>query len=249
MHAYLMLHVAAGTSAIVAGAGAASVVKGSSLHRKFGQIFALSMFVMAILGIYLAIAVPATTKTAAPPKASVSIATLTFYLVASAWISVKRKPGAVGVPEYAALACALGIAAGLLFFGISAYRIAASPGAYGPYFVFAGFALGTASSDLRLILRGGLTGAARSIRHLWRMCFAWFFATAFFFLGQQKAMPQWLRGSPWLVLLAFVPLAIMMFWLGRIWVTRAAHHRAPTSWVGRVLGRVAFKARQGPCRA
>jgi len=227
MQAYLLLHIAAGTSAIVGGAGASSVRKGSPLHRRLGQLFAVSMFVMAILGIYLALAVPSTVKTAAPPKASVSIAMLTLYLVSTAWIAIKRKPGVIGMPEYAGLACALGIAAALSSFGIGASRASAAPSAIVPYFVFAAFAFWNAFLDLRVILRGGLGVSARVARHLWRMCFAWFFANVFFFLGQQKVMPLWLRGSPALVLLALVPIAIMIFWLVKIRATRGASREAP----------------------
>jgi uncharacterized membrane protein len=216
MQVGLLLHVAAGTVAIAGGVGAASLRKGSRLHRRVGQVFVASMFAMALLGIYLALAVPPTTKIAAPPKASVSIALLTCYLVSTAWAAARRRAGAVGAPEYAALAAALGMAAVLLFFGFGAARAAAGPRAFAPYFVFAVFAVGCALADLRLILRGGVGGSARITRHLWRMCCAWFFANAFFFLGQQKVMPYWLRGSPALLVVALVPLAIMCFWLVRM---------------------------------
>jgi uncharacterized membrane protein len=68
MQPYLLLHIAAGTLAIVGSAGASSVRKGSPLHRKLGQLFVVSMFVMAILGIYLALAVQSSTKTFTPPR-------------------------------------------------------------------------------------------------------------------------------------------------------------------------------------
>src|SRR5271156_378787 len=179
MQPYLLLHIAAGTLAIVGGAGASSVRKGSPLHRKLGQLFVVSMFVMAILGIYLALAVQSSTKTFTPPKASISIALLTFYLVSTGWIAARRKPGVVGFPEYAALASALGIAAALLLFGVGALRAAVAPGACVPYFVFAAFAVWNAFSDLRLILRGGLAGSARIVRHLSRMCLRGFSRTRF----------------------------------------------------------------------
>jgi hypothetical protein len=47
------------------------------------------------------------------------------------------------------------------------------------------------------------------------MCFTLFFATAFFFLGQQKVMPVFMRGSPILFVPALAPLVPMMFWLVR----------------------------------
>jgi len=67
--------------------------------------------------------------------------------------------------------------------------------------------------DLRFILRGTASTTQRISRHLWRMCFAFFIATGSFFLGQQDVLPQALRGSPILLILAFAPFALMLFWL------------------------------------
>ena len=85
-----------------------------------------------------------------------------------------------------------------------------------------------AVSDFRMILRGGIAGAARIARHLWRMCFAFFVASASFFLGQQKMLPAALHG-PWLFVPALAPLVFMIFWLihvrwtGRIQALQGAH--------------------------
>jgi hypothetical protein len=92
----------------------------------------------------------------------------------------------------------------------------ARPGGYVPYFVFASFAAFAAALDLKVILHGGISGAQRIARHLWRMCFALFFAAAFFFLGQQQVLPKFVRGSPILVALALAPLVLMVFWLFRL---------------------------------
>ena len=73
-----------------------------------------------------------------------------------------------------------------------------------------------ATGDLRMIVRGGISGTARIARHLWRMCFALFFATGSFFLGQQKVMPAFMHGSPILVVLGIAPLVLMFYWLRRV---------------------------------
>jgi hypothetical protein len=65
-------------------------------------------------------------------------------------------------------------------------------------------------------VQGGISGSQRIARHLWRMCFALFFATSFFFIGQQKVMPVWMRGAPLLFVLGFAPLALLIFWLLRV---------------------------------
>jgi len=60
---------------------------------------------------------------------------------------------------------------------------------------------------------------------LWRMCFALFFATGSFFIGQQKVMPAFMHGSPILVAFGIAPLVLMFFWLWRI--HRPARHHKP----------------------
>ena len=81
------------------------------------------------------------------------------------------------------------------------------------YYAFAFLAAFAAAMDLNMILRGGLRGTQRIARHLWRMNFALFFATSFFFLGQQKVMPAFMRGSPLLLAPAIAPLLGMIVYL------------------------------------
>ncbi len=83
-------------------------------------------------------------------------------------------------------------------------------------FALAGVCLLAGLGDLRTILLSQLTVIQRIGRHLWRMCFAFFIATGSFFLGQQDVMPEAVRGSPFLFILAFAPFAVMAFWLVRI---------------------------------
>jgi membrane protein implicated in regulation of membrane protease activity len=64
------------------------------------------------------------------------------------------------------------------------------------------------------------------------MCVAFFIATGSFFLGQQDILPAAMRGSPWMFVLAFAPLAVMLFWLARI---RFAKAIARSKQSGRML--------------
>lgn len=77
----------------------------------------------------------------------------------------------------------------------------------------AGFA---AALDLHVILRGGVSGAERIARHLWRMCTALLFGAASFFIGQPQVFPPPLRGSPILFLPVLAIMAAMIFWLLRV---------------------------------
>jgi hypothetical protein len=84
------------------------------------------------------------------------------------------------------------------------------------YYIICGLSVFFAALDFKVILQGGISGAPRIARHLWRMCWAFFIAAGSFFLGQQKVMPAWMHGAWYLYLLALAPLAFMIFWLVRV---------------------------------
>jgi hypothetical protein len=92
--------------------------------------------------------------------------------------------------------------------------------------LLAGLCLLAARLDLRVAGLGGLIGLARLRRHLWRMCFAFFFGTGSLFLGQPRVFPPGLRYSPPLILLGVAPLLIMAFWLYRMRDRRAPARQA-----------------------
>ena len=83
-------------------------------------------------------------------------------------------------------------------------------------FVFTAITAIAAISDIRVVARGGIDGAPRIARHLWRMCTAWFVASGSFFLGQQKVMPAYMHGSPLLFIPALAPLVFLMVWMVKV---------------------------------
>ncbi|HEX4078594.1 MAG TPA: hypothetical protein VHX61_06945 [Rhizomicrobium sp.] len=70
-----------------------------------------------------------------------------------------------------------------------------------------------AALDIRSVLQGGIAGAHRFARQLWRLCVALFLGAGSFFLGQQKLLPALLRGTPLLFVPALAPLVLVGFWL------------------------------------
>jgi hypothetical protein len=70
--------------------------------------------------------------------------------------------------------------------------------------------------DVRQILRGEISGAHRLARHLWRMCFALFIASASIFLSRQRLFPVLLQRTGVLIFLSVLPLLLMIFWLVRV---------------------------------
>jgi hypothetical protein len=214
----LVVHIGAGMIGVLAGSTALVVRKGGRLHRKAGDVFVGSMLIMAATGAYVALM--------ASQRMNVLAATVTFYLVATAWLTVKRKAKETGRAEFALLFMAL--AAGVGGWGIG-FQVAGTPRSFAAmYFVFGSVALLCAAGDVRLLVRGGVAGAQRLVRHLWRMGFALFIAAGSFFLGMagDPAMRQsGLRarmfspevrstGLPAIPVLIIVVLTI--FWLFRV---------------------------------
>jgi hypothetical protein len=70
--------------------------------------------------------------------------------------------------------------------------------------------------DLKMIYRGGVSGAQRIVRHLWRMCFAMFIATTSFFLGQAQVFPQPVQESSVLFLPVIVVVLLSGYWFIRV---------------------------------
>jgi hypothetical protein len=217
----LILHIGGGGLGLLSGTAALAFRKGGRWHRMAGNVFFVSMLTMSAVA---AIVAPFTAR----PSNTIG-GIFTFYLVATAWATVRRKEGVVGVFEVGAFLFALGVtAAGVALIGLAAKdpaRILAGQPALALYIAVAVIAL-LAALDLKVILRGGVSGARRIARHLWRMCLGLFIATGSFFLGQQQVFPAPLRGSPVLVVLAVAPLAAMIFWLAQV---RFTNRFKPTS--------------------
>jgi hypothetical protein len=207
----LIVHIGAASVGLLSGTIALSVRKGGRLHRLAGHIFFVSMLIMSFFAAYLAFLIS--------QRGNALGGIFTFYLVATGWMTVRRRAGRIGRFEIVALFAALGAAATGLIFGLAARD---SPtglldGVAPPnYFVVGGLAVFAATLDLKVTLRGGISGVPRVARHVWRLCVGLFVATGSFFLGQQKVMPAFMQGSPYLMVPAFAPLVLMIFWLLRI---------------------------------
>src|SRR5262249_9012958 len=201
-----------------------SARKGESVHRAAGNAFFVAMLIMCAFATYLSIL---------RQPATIIGGIFTAYLVATAWQTVRRPAGSVGGFEKVALLVGAACAAGGLILG-SLAPASPSGGFFGfpaaLFYVFAAIATLAVLLDLRMIRRGGISGAPRVARHLWRMCLALFVATGSFFIGQQKVMPEFMRGAPILVLFSIAPLLLMVFWLLRVRFSAAYHnprHRPP----------------------
>ena len=86
--------------------------KGSRGHRAAGNVFFISMLSMSAAGTYMAFL-----KSQA---GNVIGGVLTFYLVATAWITARRRNGGTGIFDWVALLFALAVGVGIVTLGLEA---------------------------------------------------------------------------------------------------------------------------------
>jgi uncharacterized membrane protein len=205
------IHIIAGLLALIAGAIALYAPKGSPLHKRSGMVFAVAMMVLTSSAIVIA-------GFLRPDKINVVAGLITFYLVATGLLTVIR-------PVEKMRRLATGLMAVAVFGGLYAFKlgfeILATAGPLRdlppqPLFMFGVIALGGAALDARMLLAGNIQGAHRLARHLWRMTFAMFIATASFFLGQAKHFPEPIRNSGLLAIPVLVVVLMLFYWLVRV---------------------------------
>jgi hypothetical protein len=207
----LFLHIGAGTLGMLSGFVAVFLRKGSRRHGLAGSLFVIAMLILSASGVYLALM--------KSQPGNVLGGTLTFYLVATAWMTARRRDGEPGLFDWGALLIVLAVGACQLTFGLEAalsqtgLRFGYPPW---PYFFMGSVAVLAIVGDIRMLVRRGISGTPRIARHLWRMCFALFIAASSIFLARQHIFPAILRKTGALVFLSFLPLLLMAFWLVRV---------------------------------
>jgi hypothetical protein len=213
------LHIAGGTIGLLSGTVAIVAKKGGALHRRAGFVFVLSMLVMALFAAYLAVVIPGQF-----PNFIVSI--FAFYLIATAWLTVWRKERGVGLPEKIAFAVVLALLApfallsfelslGLPLFFTTAIAIK------GPILVamygFTAVIAIAVISDAKVLLAGGIAGAPRIARHLWRMCLGLTLAAGSAFTnGLPRLLPGPMHVTAIYFVPQFIPLILLVFWMIRV---------------------------------
>lgn len=212
--AFVYVHITGGAASILAGFVALFARKGEGLHRTAGGAFFVAMFLMCASAFVAAVARGQTIN--------IHVSVTTLYLVATAWATVQRRDGQIGRFEAVALLAALAI-------GASAVLTAASEAASAPFLYAIAVLTGlSAVFDFSVIIRRGVAGAQRIARHLWRMTFALFVATGSYFLGQPKFVPAVLTQTGLNVVPVIVVIAMLVFWLVRVLLTRW-HRSAPAT--------------------
>lgn len=210
----VVFHALAGLTGILSGATALFTRKGGALHRTAGKVFFLAMMTAAATAIWLAWRVDS-------PGFLVG-GVLIIYLLATGWVTARRRPHQVGMFEIGAfLLVATGSAASLYFTILSIQDGTALLGGI-PGIVFSIVAGLAAAADLSVIMRGGLSGRQRVARHLWRTHVGLFAAVGSFFPGQLQFFPEFVQQVRPIILLfipSFLIIGLMLFWLARLFFT------------------------------
>ena len=217
MHSTILdLHIVSGTLGMLSGFVAVFLRKGSRRHGIAGNVFVLSMMSLSLTGVYLALM--------KSQPGNVIGGTLTFYLVTTAWLTARRNTPETGWLDWGALLIAVALTSVELTWGTQA---AMSPTGLkydyppGPYFFMGSVAGLAALGDVRMIVRRGISGSQRIMRHLWRMCFGLFIASASIFLARQHLFPAFMRKTGMLMVLSFLPLVLLIYWMIRVRVGKA----------------------------
>jgi len=213
----LFLHIAGGMVGLLSGTVAMVYRKGSRGHRAAGNVFVVAMLIMGACGSTLALMKHQTNN--------VFGGLLTVYMITTAWLAGHRRDGETSIFDWGALAFGLAIGASLLTLGMLVVNGQAAPQAgvpLGMYFFMGTIPLLAAAGDIRMLMRGGISGTPRIARHLWRMCFGLFIASGSFFLGQQQVFPSAIRKQYILAPLAILPLVSLIYWLVRVRIRKRA---------------------------
>ncbi|HEV3039553.1 MAG TPA: hypothetical protein VHA33_17405 [Candidatus Angelobacter sp.] len=230
----LVIHICAGTLGLLSGTAAICFRKGSRLHVLAGRIFVASMLTMATGAVYLAIV--------RHQPNNIGGGILTFYLIGTSWLTARRRDGETSRFDWLALLVPLALGILTWMNGVKVVRSGANSQdgvPVGMMFFMGSVMLLAAAGDVRMLVLGGVLGAKRISRHLWRMCFGLFIAAGSFFLGPSNRplrllstvglgqhLPRALFSTSLYLLLSILPLILLIFWLVRLRITNAYKGRS-----------------------
>lgn len=224
MSPILAAHICGGILGLTSGAAALSLPKGSRSHALAGKVFVVSMLTMAMGAAYLAIV--------RHQPGNFWGGILTLYLIGTAWLTARRRDGTTSKLDWAAVLIPLAVGILSWIAGLAKMRSPTPPadGVPAGMQLFMGTVmLLAAAGDIRMLLRGGLSGRQRIARHLWRMCFGLFIAAGSFFLGGANRPLRLLSAvgigqhlspavfnTPLYLILSVLPLIFLIFWTIRV---------------------------------
>jgi len=203
-----LFHASMGVIGIVSGVIALATRKGGRVHIVSGRIFVAAIVLTALSAVRLALK--------SGEFGFIGAGALVVYFMLTAWMAVRRREHEAGWFEIGAfLVAATG--AGAMYYAW--LQELGDPDALlggVPILIFAIVATLCALGDLSVVIRRGLAGRQRIMRHLWRMHLGFFAAVGSFFPGQLEMFPEYIQNIRPLIILFIPPFTvagIMLLWL------------------------------------
>tara|TARA_R110001592_G_scaffold359870_1_gene667305 strand:+ start:434 stop:1102 length:669 start_codon:yes stop_codon:yes gene_type:complete len=195
------LHLAVGTVAVVAGFMAMFAKKGTQIHNRAGTAFVISIVLLSLSGFYLSYA--------RDLQFTFLLSAIALYLVLTGWMAAKYSPvkdGGTYVTFFdkAGLVFIALFVSGCFLVSYLGVRLGwaypATEPAYEAYAFMGGIGLMFLVGDVNYVRAGRAAASIKLKRHLTRMCSTMLIATTIFFLGNNHVLPEFLRGTPILLI-------------------------------------------------
>ena len=205
-----LFHATSGAIGIITGIVALLTRKGERTHIVAGRVFVAAIVTTAVSATWLAIK--------SDELGFIGAGALVVYFMLTAWMTVRRPENQSGWFEIGAFLVA---ATGATLIYVAWLEARQSPELFNglPILIFAIVATLCALCDLSVVLRRGLAGKQRIMRHLWRMHLGFFAAVGSFFPGQLEMFPIWIQNIRPIILLFIPPFSvagIMLIWLAYV---------------------------------
>lgn len=205
---FLVFHICAGAIALLAGCSVIVAKKGQVAHKYLGRVYVVAMLALGLTGTYIAIM--------GEIPLSMLNGLVLCYFVLSSINTVWQAPKQTNIYDKLLFTFVILITIG---FGWYAYLItqieSKELGGFGieAYIVFGSVMVLCCFGDCCFLMRGGLSGNSRLVRHLWRMFFPLLMSTAAFFLGQAKHLPESIQRIELLLLPVVLVVLTTIYWV------------------------------------
>jgi uncharacterized membrane protein len=203
----LLFHIIGGGLVLLCGFIALCASKGLNLHKLSGNIFYIAMVILSLSAAYLEY------QLGDIPIMGI----LSLYFAYTSWITIKRQEQQVGKLEYVGFLIITTSAITFYKWGwdiVYNGKVLEGTLPIEGYFIFGSFAAFAAILDLTMLIQGGVAGAHRIARHLWRMCIAFLMAILSFL--DQDIFPESITNTGLLWLPVTLLVLMMIYWLCRL---------------------------------
>lgn len=206
-----MFHICAGAIALLAGYSVIVAKKGQMAHKYLGRVYVLAMLALGLTGTYIAIIreIPL----------SMLNGLVLCYFVLSSINTIWQAPKQTNAYDKLLFTFVILITIGFGWYSYLITQIESKElGGFGieAYIVFGSVMVLCCFGDCRFLIRGGLSGNSRLVRHLWRMFFPLLMSTAAFFLGQAKHLPESVQRIELLLLPVVLVVLTTIYWITKM---------------------------------